>query len=126
MANHVFVTEGGARLAFVSCALRNTGTGWAVIDEASHEPSGVTGLVTHPDHLELQHAVGAVQVSSLAVTVDETYAKTGLRCGASVGLDLSNIYLYSGTAGGAPLNPTTVQAANGNLWIQGYLRLPAA
>ncbi|MFE0727957.1 hypothetical protein ACFW2X_06835 [Streptomyces antibioticus] len=125
MTSHVLVTEAGARLALVSCALRNTGSGWEVIDGPAHEPSGVTGLVQGPDRLELQHALGALQVSSLAVTVDETYAKTGLRCGASVGLDHSYIYLYSGAAGSAALNPATVSAANGNVWVQGYLELPA-
>ncbi|WP_143662941.1 hypothetical protein [Streptomyces bobili] len=122
----VVVTEGGLRLALVSCALRNTGTGWSVISDAGHQPSGCEAVVTYADHLELQHDVGAVKVSSLSVTVDETYAKSGLRVGASVGFDHSNIYLHSGAAGSAPLNPATVSASSGNLWVQGWLILPAA
>ncbi|MEU3613538.1 hypothetical protein ABZ725_14640 [Streptomyces sp. NPDC006872] len=125
-ASDVLVTESGTRLALISCALRNTGSGWAVIADAGHQPSGCEAVVTHADHLELQHDVDAAKVSSLAVTVDETYAKSGLRVGASVGFDLSNIYLYSGTAGSAALNPASVSATNGNLWVQGYLVLPAA
>ena len=88
-------------------------------------PSGCTGLVTYPDHLELQHAVGAVAVSSLIVATDETFARAGMRCGASVGLALSNIYLYEGDAGTPPLDPAEVVSPTGNLWILGYLRLAA-
>lgn len=122
-SSDVLVTEGGARLAVVSCVLRNTGSGWVVLADAGHQPSGCTGLVTHADHLELQHAVGAVRVSSLTVTVDETWAQSGLRVGASVGFSLSRIYLYSGAPGGVALDPATVSAANGNLWVYGLFRL---
>ncbi|MEV6181360.1 hypothetical protein [Streptomyces sp. NPDC052015] len=119
----VLVTEGDTRFALVSCVLRNTGSGWTVINDSGHTPSGCTGLVTHPDHLELQHAVGAVRVSSLTVTVDETYAQAGLRVGASVGFSISRIYLYSGAPGGTALDPATVAAATGNLWVYGLFRV---
>lgn len=122
-SSDVVVTEAGARLALVSCVLRNTGTGWAILDNAGHRPSNCTGLITHDDHLELRHPVGAVKVSSIAVTVDETYAGTGLRVGASVGLGLSRIYLYEGLAGLPPVDPATVHEPSGNLWVQGLLRL---
>lgn len=119
----VLVTEAGTRFALVSCALRNTGTGWTIINDAGHTPSGCTGIVQHADHIELQHNVGAIRVSSLTVTVDETYAKAALRVGASVGFTLSRIYLYSGAAGTPALDPVTVTAASGNLWVYGLLRL---
>jgi hypothetical protein len=122
-ASDVLVTEGGTRFALVSCTLRNTGTGWTIIADAGHTPSGCQGVVQHTDHIELQHAVGAVRVSSLTVTVDETYAQAGLRAGASVGFALSRIYLYSGAAGSAALDPATVTAASGNLWVYGLFRL---
>lgn len=123
VTNHVLVTEAGQRLALLSCALRNTGSGWGLINDAAHEPSGITGVVEHPTYLEILHAVGAVQVSSLTVTVDETFAKSALRCGASVGLDHSFIYLHSGAAGSAPLDPATVVATNGNLWVLGFMEI---
>lgn len=119
----VLVTEAGTRFALVSCTIRNTGSGWAVINDGGHTPSGCAGVVTHPDHLELQHPVGAVRVSSLTVTPDETFARAGLRVGASVGFDLSNLFLYSGAAGSAPLDPATVSSPTGNLWVYGLLRL---
>lgn len=119
----VLVTEAGTRFAVVSCALRNTGAGWTVINDGGHTPSGCQGIVQHADHIELQHDVGAVRVSSLTVTVDETYAKAGLRCGASAGFALSRIYLYSGAAGTPALDPSTVTAATGNLWVYGLFKL---
>lgn len=119
----VLVTEAATRFALVSCALRNTGTGWTIINDSGHTPSGCTGIVQHTDHIELQHDVGAVRVSSLTVTVDETYAKAAIRCGASVGFALSRIYLYSGAEGTPALDPATVTAASGNLWVYGLFRL---
>lgn len=122
MTTHVLVTEGGARLALISCAIRNTGSGWAVISDAAHAPSGVTGVIQHPTHLEITHSVGPVRVSSLQVTADETYQRLGVRPGASVGLALSRIELYKGTST-TPLDPVTVVASSGNLWITGFLEL---
>lgn len=124
MTTHVLVTEAGDRLALVSCTIRNTGSGWAIITGSGHQPTGVTTVTQATDHLVLNHPVGADFVISLAVTVDETYAKSGLRCGASVGYDYSEIYLYSGAAGSAALDPATVVSSSGNLWIQGYFHLP--
>ncbi|MFE2019894.1 hypothetical protein ACFW9O_17845 [Streptomyces sp. NPDC059499] len=123
MGTHILATEAGPRLAVISCALRNTGAGWQLIDDAAHAPSGVTGVIQHPDHLEITHSVGAVRVSSLQVTPDEYYAKAGLRCGASVGLALSRIYLYKGAAGTAAVDPATLVASGGNLWVTGLLEL---
>ncbi|MFH9269183.1 hypothetical protein ACH4KN_33770 [Streptomyces sp. NPDC017546] len=124
MATHV-LTPAGARLALISCALRNTGSGWSLIADAAHAPSGVTAVVQHPDHLEIKHSVGALKVSSMQVTPDEHYAAHGLRCGASVGLTLSRIYLYSGPST-TPVDPATLVAASGNLWVTGFLELPPA
>lgn len=121
MTTHFLTTE-GPRLAVISCAIRNTGTGWALIDDAAHAPSGVSGVIQHPDCLEITHVVGAVRVSSMQVTVDEYYAARALRCGVSVGLALSRIYLYSG-ASTAPVDPATLVAASGNLWVTGLLEV---
>lgn len=119
------VTEPDRQLRLLSCALRNAGSGWALISDTAHRPSGITGVVQHADFLEIQHAVGAVAVSSLQVTVDEYFAARAMRCGVSVGLDLSRIYLYSGTST-TPLAPASVVAASGNLWVTGFLNLPDA
>jgi hypothetical protein len=123
-ASHdVIVTEGGSRIALVGCTIRNTGSGWFILDNSGHTPSNCTGLVQHADHIELQHSVGALRVITAQVTPDETYSQKAIRAGVSAGFNYSNIFLYSGAAGTAPLNPASVAAANGNFWFQGYLRL---
>ncbi|MGW2044630.1 hypothetical protein ACWCPF_05535 [Streptomyces sp. NPDC001858] len=126
MTTHVLVTEAGARLAVIACALRNTGSGWAVIGGSAHQPSAVTGVETNADHIELQHAVGATHVVTMSVTVDETFARSGLRAGPSAGLALSRIELYAGAADTPALDPADVVSATGNLWVSGLLLLPAA
>lgn len=125
MPTHILVTEDGARLALVSAAIRNTGSGWAVISDAAHAPSGVTGVIQHPNHLEITHNVGPARVSSMQVSADETYQRLGVRPGPSVGLALSRIELYKGTST-TPLDPATVAASSGNFWITGLLELPPA
>lgn len=117
------IDTAGQHLRLLSCALRNTGTGWALINDAGHEPTGVTGVIQHPDHLEITHDVGAIRVSSMQVTVDEYYAARGIRVGVSVGLALSRIYLYSGSAI-TPVSPSSLAAASGNLWVTGYVKVP--
>lgn len=119
----VIVTEDGARIALVGCTIRNTGSGWFILDNSGHKPSNCTGIVQFPDHLELQHKVGALQVITAQVTPDETYSQAGIRAGVSAGFDHSNIFLYRGAAGSAPLNPASVAAGNGNFWFQGYFLL---
>jgi hypothetical protein len=106
----------------IGCALRNTGTGWYVIDDAAHHPVNCTGVIQHPTHLELLHPVGATEVITLAVTVDEAYAKAALRAGASAGLDHSYIYLYRGIPDSAPRDPATIKTPTGNLWVQGWMQ----
>ncbi|MGW6455501.1 hypothetical protein ACWF94_06155 [Streptomyces sp. NPDC055078] len=120
MPTHFLSTTGGGTLAVIGGALRNTGSGWGAISDTGHRPSGITSVATQPDHIEVQHAVGAARVVALQVTVDETYAAAGLRCGVSAGLALSRIYLYSG-ASSTPVAPATIAAATGNLWLQGLM-----
>ncbi|MFI6639941.1 hypothetical protein [Streptomyces sp. NPDC050504] len=120
------IDTAGATYRMIGGALRNTGTGWGLINDAGHQPTGITAVLTRPDHIEIQHPVSAVKVSSFQVTPDETYAQQGLRVGISAGLALSRVYLYSGPPGLPPVDPSTVAAASGNLWLTGFLQLPTA
>lgn len=115
-------TENGVRFSVISCAIRNNGSGWTVINDAAHEPSNCTSVTAFSDHLQLNHGVGITQVSSLTVTTDETFARKAYRVGASAGLNYSNIFIYSGAANSAPLNPASITDANGNFWVIGLGR----
>lgn len=116
------LTDDGRSYRLLSCALRNAGTGWALIDDPTHGPAGVTGVVTHPTYLEVLHDVGAIAVSSVQVTPDEYLAARAYRCGISAGLTSSRIYLYRGTST-TPLAPEGVVAASGNLWVTGLIEV---
>lgn len=83
----------GRTYRMLSAALRNSGSGWGLIADTGHQPTGISDVITHDDHIEIVHDVDGVTVSSLQVTVDETYARLGVRAGVSVGVDSSNIEL---------------------------------
>ena len=88
--------EAGRTYRLISGAMRNSGAGWTWINDAGHAPSGLGSITSDGSKLTIGHTVGAGKVSSLQITPDEYYAARGLRCGASVGLDSSNIFLYTG------------------------------
>ena len=90
--NLVVGDDNNYRPRLLACAIRNTGSGWAFINDSSHEPIGFTGIETLPDgRIRLDHAVGAVEVGGLVVCTDETFARRGIIAGASVGLSSSYI-----------------------------------
>lgn len=109
----VLVGETGRRYRLLSAVIRNSGSGWEMIDDGGHRPSGIQAIATRADRIELQHAVGGQRVSSLQVTPDEVFAAQGLRCGASVGIDLTNIYLYTEPAD----RISDLITYNGSAWV---------
>ena len=105
----------GKKYQFLAAAIRNSGGGWAFINDADHEPVGFTGISTLPDgRIRLDHSVGAVEVGSLLVVPDETYAKQGLVAGCSVGL--SSSYLEIGAALEFMINTDTGAVAAPSYW----------
>lgn len=125
MPHHVLVTEEGNRLALLSAVLRNDGSGWKLLKDAGHSPSGITSVKQLPDRLELTHAATALKVLSVQVKPDEYLTARAYRCGESVGLAATRIYLYRGTST-TPLDPALVVASSGNLWLTGFMELPPA
>lgn len=117
----VFVTETGDRLAPISCTIRNTGSGWFILDTSGHTPSNCVSVVQAADHVEVYYGFTAAAVGSLIVDPDETFAPL-YRAGGSVGYDHVNIYMFTAT-GTTRLDPATVHNAIGNWWIQGLMRL---
>lgn len=105
---------------YLGGVLRNDGAGWHVLNDAGHRPTGITGVTQYATKLEVAHAVGAVQVSSVQVTPDEYYQARGYRVGASVGLTKTVLFIYKGTST-TPVDPATLDSASGNFWFTGFL-----
>jgi len=104
----------------VACTLRNTGSGWFILTDASHSPVGVSSVSVSSTAITLNYSFTATKVNTSAVTVDETFATTPTQylVGASSGLSSMVIYMsIAGTPG--VVDPTTVVSATGNLWVYG-------
>lgn len=82
------------KLKFIACAIRNTGSGFQLINDAEHNPIGVTSVTNDTDKIILNYDFTAKEVISLVVTPDEIMAKNGIIVGSSVGTSLSNIHVY--------------------------------
>ena len=78
----------------VACALRNTGSGWEMIDDSQHTPINVESVTDSSSAVTINYSFTASKVGTLVVTPDETFCKMGLFCGASVGLALSAISMH--------------------------------
>lgn len=121
MRTATFTSTQGDTYMKLSAALRNKGTGWLVIDDANHEPLGITiGAVTSTSIEVLFPA--AVQVCDLVVGPDETFARPPYSAafGASVGL---NRAVIEGTVAGAPFDPLTWSNSLANIWLTGWMLL---
>lgn len=87
--------ETGRTYRLVSGVLRNTGGGWAWINDAGHRASGFRAATQTSTAITLPYSFRGLKVSSLQVTPDEYFASRGLRVGASVGLDKTVLTLYT-------------------------------
>lgn len=82
----------GKKYQLSACVIRNTGAGWAFINDSEHAPVGFTGIsITAGGQIRLDHVFGANKVATMLVVPDETFAAMGLIAGGSIGLNLSLI-----------------------------------
>lgn len=108
--------------------LRNTGSGWYVLDDAGHTPDSLTiGSVTSTS--VQVHYPACDEITSFIAAPDDTYAKDfGASFGASVGLTFAYIKgsindgSDSGTAADA-WDPTTDYTSTSNIWISGRCKV---
>lgn len=106
----------------VHCILRCTAAdGWYILNDAEHKPLGVSRIVADSEKLTLFYDFTGKAIHSFHVDPDETYIKTPLKFGPSVGL--SYAYIYIGKDGSAawqnPLNYAD-HPAGSNLWVSGF------
>lgn len=104
--------------------IRNTGSGWYVLNDSGHAPDSLTiGAVTTTSVQVYYPACD--EIVSFIAAPDETYASTfGANFGASVGLTYAYIKgsIADGSdSGTAPdvWDPTTDFSSNSNIWISG-------
>lgn len=103
----------------VAGALRNSGSGWTVIDDADHAPINLRSASHSTTEIRIFYGRRASAVHSLIVGVDETLAtRRGLVCGASAGLESAKIQC-SARGDPAVVDPNALTDAWGNLWVYG-------
>lgn len=78
----------GHPLRVVLGVIRNTGTGWEVIDDAGHTPVGIDDVLTTDAYIEVDYgSLGVIEVGSFVAVPDDTLAQAGFFAGSSVQLD---------------------------------------
>lgn len=86
----------GKKYQFFAAALRNTGGGWAFINDATHEPVGFDGISVVGGNITLDYTNADVkEVGALLVVPDETLSKLGIIAGSSVGLTSATIQMQA-------------------------------
>lgn len=103
----------------VAGVIRNTGSGWAFINNTGHKPLRFTSVVDMGTYLRVNFDQTFAQVGAVAVSPDEEFARVGYRAGASVGYAYLNLYMYD--AAGVLLTPAAVIAPTGNWWLTGTM-----
>ena len=99
--------------------IRNTGSGWFVINDAGHEPVNIASISTGSSYVQINYGKTASKVRTLIVAPDDTFAQAGYSAGASVNLD--NARIYFGLNGFA-VSPSSVVSSAGNFWIYGKMK----
>ena len=86
----------GKTVKVVAGVARYVNGEWTLLNDTGHNPLNavISAGQTDPGTFTITHNVGATKVLSLVCGPDESYAKQGLVCGASVGLDTSIVNLY--------------------------------
>ena len=100
----------------VACALRNTGNGWAAINDSNHAPLNIDSVSQNENEIIIRYSsIKAKKVQSLLCTPDETFAGR-YTFGASVGIESANIFVYMESQ---RMSPKDLVSGEGNLWILG-------
>lgn len=85
----------GRTYALLSCVLRNTGSGWGLIEDSGHRSSGVASISSTSTGVVISHNFVGSRVSSIQATPDETLSSIGVRVGASAGTEQTILQMYT-------------------------------
>lgn len=102
LASDLAEINSSVKYSLIGCTVRNTGSGWSVLDDSLHSAINVqsVSVVADPENFKLllNHSVESKNlvdeksvVVSLIAVPDETFASMGLNVGASVGTTSSAI-----------------------------------
>lgn len=82
----------GTSTRIVAGTIRNTGSGFELLNDAGHVPTGISSVTTNSTAITLGLGFTASKVLSLIAAPDETFAQAGYVFGPSVGLSSIDIY----------------------------------
>jgi len=101
----------GRAYRVVAGVLRNSGSGWAFLNDSGHRPTNITTVTANSTGITINYGFTGTKVAALLVTPDETFAQDGIVVGASVGLSSSVIKL-----GRVGKSVSDYVAYNGSAW----------
>lgn len=84
---------GGKKVKFVAGVARYENGEWSLLDGSGHAPlnMSIAAGQTNESGFTITHNIGATKVLSLVCAPDDGYSQQGVVCGASAGLDSSNV-----------------------------------
>lgn len=105
-------------LDFAGGVIRNTGSGWFIMNNSGHQSIGLSGISQTTTKITVYFSKVYSKVNTCIVTVDDTMASQGYTVGASVGLDKVNIMIFDSDLN--VVNPASYTDSGGNIWISGH------
>jgi hypothetical protein len=127
-AGSTYTTDQSVTYQDFGGTIRNSGSGWYVIDDAGHTPDDITIGTVNSTSVRVNYPT-CDEITSFIVAPDDTYAKDfGLTVGASVGFSYAVLMgqVNDGPdAGYLPdvWNPTTDYSGSSNLWVSGRCKV---
>ena len=86
------LSQNGRKLKFLGGAIRNSGSGWAFIDDSGHQQLNMVDITSSAD-LRLNYGFTAKKIISFIVAPDETFSEI-YKCGASVSDTYADIRVF--------------------------------
>jgi hypothetical protein len=108
--NGEIITQGGKSYKVVAGVMRNTGSGWALINDGSHPALNVASITDNSTSITINFSFTSKGVVSFVATPDETMALDNVFMGASVGFSSATLQLSSAKEIGGYI------AWNGSAW----------
>lgn len=115
----------GTKYRMVACTIRRVdATTWTALTDSGHQPTGVSAVtIEGGNRIRITYNFTATKVVTAIATPDEAFAAvSGMRIGASVGLNSMDVYVYIGT-NTAPSDPGALSTAGANIWIYGVFEV---